>query len=292
MSVKVFGDGLSRVGVREITSGIFWITHCLGDHAKEHYSDFFGLLANAEDYVSNRIVDIPFSAFLILDEKSLLIDTGSPAQRANTLTALDYLLGSHALDYLWISHIEIPHAGNAAAIQRKYPGAELITVSGGDDYYYALHGLEDAMLVSVGDIIVLGKHSIEMVDPIFLDHGKSQWLYERTTGFLFTADWGHNLHEPSHDQCFQFVDEMENSGYTDELFVDDVAVNAWFQFPWLAWTDPDEIAAAVGGLFKQYDVRIFAPSHGNVIRKDVGRYAALLQEGTRKAVEMPHRFAY
>ncbi len=116
MSVKIFGDGVSRVGVREITSDIFWIIHCLGDHAKEHFSDFFGLLSNAEDYVGNRIVDYPFSAFLILDEKPLLIDTGAPAQRENTLAALDYLLGNHALEYLWISHIELPHAANAAAI--------------------------------------------------------------------------------------------------------------------------------------------------------------------------------
>ena len=285
MNVKIFGEGFDRVGVREITSGIYWITHCLGDYAGDYYAEFFSLLPNPVDYVTNRIVDYPFSAFLILDEKSLLIDTGAPAQRENTLRALDSVLGGKSLDYIWISHVELPHAGNAAAIQRKYPSAKIVAVSGGD--HYALHGLEHAMLASAGEIINLGKRSVEMVEPLFMDHGLSQWLYERETGFFFSADWGHNLHEPSRSQCFQFVDEMENSGYTEELFIDDVAVNAWYQFPWLAWTDPDEIAAAVDRLFKQYDVRIFAPSHGNLIREDVARYAPLLQEGTRKAVLMP-----
>ena len=290
MNLKIFGDGFDRVGVRKITPKIYWITHCLGDYAQEYYADYFSLLPNPEDFGNNRVVDYPFSAFLILDEKSLLIDTGAPAQRENTLRALDFVLGGQSLDYIWISHVELPHAANAAAIQKKYPNAKLIAASGGD--HYSLHGLERAMLVSAGEIINLGKHSIEMVEPLFVDHGLSQWLYERETGFFFSADWGHNLHEPGRGQCFQFVDEMEKSGYTRELFVNDVKVNARIQFPWLVWTDPDEITAAVDELFNRYDVRIFAPSHGNLIRKDVARYASLLQQGTRKAVEMPHRFAY
>jgi hypothetical protein len=77
---------------------------------------------------------------------------------------------------------------------------------------------------------------------------------------FFTADWGHNLHEPAGHQCFMFLDEMVAAGYSRELFVDDVKVNAWYQFPWLAWTDPDEIAQAVDHLFKQYDVKFLLPA--------------------------------
>ena len=131
-----------------------------------------------------------------------------------------------------------------------------------------------------------------MVDPLFVDHGLSQWLYERTTGMFFSADWGHNLHEPACNQCFMFVDEMMADGYTPELFVDDVKVNAWYQFPWLAWSDPNEIAGAVEQLFKQYDIKIFAPSHGNVIRKDVDQYIELWIEGMRRAAAMPFSHTY
>lgn len=290
MHAKVFGDGLERVAVRAITPNIYWLTHCLGDHAKAYYEEYFALLPNAEDYSGKRIVDYPFSSFLIVDEKSLLIDTIGPKQQINMLKALDYVLGDKSLDYIWISHIELPHAGNAASIKRQYPGAELVTMAGGD--HYSLHSLENATLVSPGDIIELGQHSCEMVDPLFVDHGLSQWLYEKTTGLFFSADWGHNLHEPACNECFMFLDEMEAHGYSDELFIDDVKVNAWYQFPWLAWTDPDEIAAAVENLFQQYDVRIFAPSHGNIIRQNMPKYIPLLQEGMRRAAAMPYSQVY
>jgi flavorubredoxin len=287
MDTTVFGAGLDRVAVRQITPHIYWLTHCLGNLARAYYADYFSLLPNADDYTGQRIVDYPFSAFLIVDEASLLIDTIAPTQKANTLKALAHVLGDRSLDYIWISHIELPHAGNAPAIQSQYPGAKLVTVSEGD--HYELHGLEEAIQVSPGDVIELGRHTIEMVDPLFVDHGLSQWAYEPTTGFFFSADWGHNLHEPARGQCFMFLDEMEAGGYSPEQFVDDVKVNAWYQFPWLAWTDPNEIAAAVEGLFEQYDVRIFAPSHGNIIRKNVDQYIELLKEGMRQAAAMAYQ---
>lgn len=285
--VTIFGAGLQRVAVRAITPDIFWITHCLGDHAHTMYQRYFASLPNPEAYTSDRVVDYPFSAFLICGERTCLIDTIGPTQRAATLEAIEFALAGRQLDYLWISHVELPHAGNTPAIMQCYPGARLVAVSGGD--HYQLHGLEGALLAAPGDVIDLGGYRLETVDPLFVDHGMSQWAYERTTGFFFSADWGHNLHEPAHGQCFQFLDEMPASGYSDELYLDDVKVNAWYQFPWLAWADPDELAEAIDGLHARYDIRIFAPSHGNVIRKDFARYAPLLREGMRQAAAMPFR---
>ena len=290
MSAKIFGDGMYRVAAREITPDIWWLSHCLGDHAKDFYQEYFASLPNAEEYATDRIVDYPFSAFLILDEKPLLIDTVGPKQEENMLKALDYILGDRMLAYIWISHIELPHAGNAAAIKRQYPEAELVTVKGGD--HYQLHSLQNAIQVGPGDVMELGKHVVEMVDPLFVDHGLSQWLYERTTGFFFTADWGHNLHAPACGECFQFVDEMMAGTYTNQLYVDDVKVNAWYQFPWLTWADPDELAEAVADLFEQYDVKIFAPSHGNIIRENVPHYIPMLVEGMRRAAAMPFSQVY
>ena len=290
MEVQVFGDGISRVAVRAITPDIYWITHCLGDHAKAFYDNYFEALPDHEAYTYHQNVDYPFSAFLIVDEKSLLIDTGAPTQRENTLRAIQHVLGDKQLDYIWISHIELPHAGNSGALKQLYLAAKLVTLSDGD-HYYALHGLDDALRVAPGDVIELGRHTLEMVDAVFVDHGFSQWAYERTTGFFFPADWGHNLHDAARGQCFQFVDEMlAETGYTTEQYVEDVKVNAWYQFPWLTFSDADEICAAIDKLFDQYDVKIFAPSHGNIIRKDMDKVAHLLKDGMRQAAEMPYYF--
>ncbi|MDX1522544.1 MAG: hypothetical protein R3264_13030 [Anaerolineae bacterium] len=282
--VKIFGEGLERVAVRPITPDIYWLTHCVGDLAQKYYAEYFSTLPDAEAYSGHRVVDYPFSAFLIMDEKPLLIDTVAPKQKAATLQALDYLLGDRSLAYLWISHIELPHAGNAGPILKHYPGTKLVTMAGG--YHYELHSLGEAIQVAVGDTLSLGKHTVEMVDPLFVDHGLSQWLFEQTTGFFFPADWGHNLHEPACNECFMFLDEMLAGSYTPELFVSDVKVNAWFQFPWLKWTDPDQITTAIDRLFERYPVKIFAASHGSIIRRDMDQFVELLKEGMRQATAM------
>ena len=284
MTTTVFGTGLERVAVRAITPDIFWITHCLGELAQDYYAQYFALLPNAADYSGHRIVDYPFSAFLIRDEKSLLIDTAAPRQQANMIRAVEFCLGDQALDYIWISHVELPHAGNAPALQRRYPGARIVAVDEGE--HYMLHGLAEAHLVSPGQVIELGRHSLETVEALFVDHGLSMWAYERRSGMLFTADWAHNLHEPARGECFMFLDEMEAGGYSRATHLDDVKVNAWYQFPWLRWTNPDEIAQAVEQLFKRYEVKILAPSHGSVIRQDVGQYIEILKEGMRQAAAM------
>jgi flavorubredoxin len=277
----VFGEGLERVAVRPITPDIYWITHCLGGLAEDYYAAYFELLPDGAAGNGQRIVDYPFSAFLIKDERPLLIDTNAPRQQAGMLQALDHILGDQALAYIFISHVELPHAGNAPAIQRRYPGAKLLALNEGE--HYPLHGLDDALLVAPGDVIDLGHHKLEIVEALFVDHGLSMWAYEHTSGLLFTADWAHNLHEPARGECFMFLDEMQAGGYTPALHLDDVKVNAWYQFPWLKWTDPAELAAAIDQLFQRYDVKILAPSHGNVIRHNAAKYAHLLNEGMRQA---------
>jgi flavorubredoxin len=284
---RVFGDGYERVAVRKITDDIYWITHCLGDHAQANYENYFQMLPDADRYSGDRVVDYPFSAFLIVDEKCTLLDTIAPTQKDTMRAAVAYILGDRPLDYIWISHIELPHAGNAVMFNRLYPQARLVTLDEGD-HYYRLHGLEQALKLKAGEVLDLGKHKLEMIDPLFVDHGFSQWCFEQTTGTLISVDWAHNLHEPAKNQCFMFLDEMFDQGdYPESLYLDDLKVNYWYQFPWLAFADIDRVVAAIDDLFDRYDIRILAPSHGNIVRKNVRQYKELLKEGMRQAAAIP-----
>ena len=42
--------------------------------------------------------------------------------------------------------------------------------------------------------------------------------------------------------------------------------------------------AAIDKFYETYDIRIFAPSHTNVIRKDLPRYMESLREAMRMAI--------
>ena len=288
MELKVYGEGLSRVGVRKVTDKIYWICHCMGDCAREINGGFVADFARVNPILDPDAADIIYSAFLFMDEKTLLVDTLSPGQKDTMLEALDYVLDGRKLDYMWLSHAELPHAGNTAAIRRAHPELELMTI--GDNDHYEVHGLEDAILLDFGDKIELGQHTIEIIKPLFVDHALTQWFYEHNSGFLFPVDWALNVHRA--DQCFRFMDEMEEVGYSAERFKHEVSTTSLVVFPWLRWADPDEVVALVDNLFKTYDVRIFAPSHTNIIRTDIPKYVEALKEAMRMAITRDYDLVY
>lgn len=160
----------------------------------------------------------------------------------------------------------------------------------GDNDHYEVHGLEGAILLDYGDKIELGQHCIEIIKPLFVDHALTQWFYEHHAGVLFPVDWALNVHRP--DQCFCFMDEMEEKGYSPERFKHEVSTTSLVVFPWLRWADPDEMAAKIDELFATYDVRIFAPSHTNPIRKDIPKYAEALREAIRMAITREYDLVY
>lgn len=288
MNTKIYGQGATRVGVKQITPQIYWICHCAGADSFELNRGFANEFAKQNPSLDPTANDIIYSSYLFLDEKTFLIDTLGPKQHETVLEALDDLLAGRNLDYLWISHTELPHAANTAALQRAHNNLEVLTVAGHD--HYEVHGLANATLLDYGDKIDLGNHEIEIIKPLFVDHALTQWIYEHKTGFMCPVDWALNLH--NEHQCFRFMDEMEEVGYSAERFCQDVATTNQTVFAWLRWADPDETVARIDAFFDTYDVKIFAPSHTNVIRKDMDKYKAALREAMRLAVTKEYHIVY
>jgi flavorubredoxin len=280
MNTRIYGAGVSRVGVRQITPKLYWISHCIGEHAARHNGGFAADFARDNPKLDPEANDIIYNSYLFLDEQTFLMDTLAPAQHDTVLQALDDLLAGRKLDYLWISHTELPHAGNAEAIRRAHRDVQLLTVGGHD--HYEIHGFGDARLLNYGDKLHIGEHVLEIIEPLFLDHALTQWVYEHTTGFMCPVDWALNLH--NHHQCFRFMDEMEAVGYSPERFMEDVATTNRTVFSWLRWANPDETVAAIDRFLDTYDIRIFAPSHAQVIRTEVPKYMAALRQAMHMAV--------
>lgn len=288
MTTRIYGDGATRVGVRRITPQIYWISHSAGDRAAELNRGFAEDFARVHPGFDPQANDIIYGSYLFLDDKTFLIDTLGPAQHETMLDALGDLLAGRRLDYLWISHTELPHAGNTAAIVRAHPAVQILTVGGHD--HYALHELGDARQLAYGDMVDLGHHTMEIIEPLFVDHALTQWIYEHRTGFLCPVDWALNAQNAY--QSFRFMDEMEEVGYSRERFQHDVSITNCVVFPWLRWADPDQIARMIDAFYAKYDIRIFAPSHTNVIRKDVPEYLSALREAMRGVASRPFKIVY
>lgn len=237
---------------REIAPNIHWI--------QEDGADRSDYVADVEPswYDEDETLHIGQNTYLIDDEQSLLFDTLSPASTDRILSAIDEILDD-GLDYLVVSHPDVPHAGNTVRIREAYPEAELVAPRYGNAH--ELYHLDSATKVGAGDAINLGRRTVEFHEAAFPDASMHIWMTERTTDTLFPVDW---LGYPHHgNEGLTFADELNEPITPDRLEVFHGRVMFWFQY-----VDVDRVAAEIDHLIETYNPAMIAPGHGNVIREN------------------------
>ncbi|WP_435063693.1 MBL fold metallo-hydrolase [Halobaculum sp. EA56] len=249
---------------REITPGFHWIQECGPD--RSHFvteSD-----GRPEWFSRHEELHIPQNAFLFDDERTLLFDTLSPASRDTIVEGVRSILDGDDLDYLVVSHPDVPHAGNTVSLLEEFPEATLVAPRYGSRH--ELYHLEDAMQVGEGDSIDLGEHTVAFHEATILDAALHLWMTEETTDTLFTVDWMGFPHMES--ECLQFVDEYDHDVDVSRLVQFHGRVLFWFQY-----VDVPKMNEETGRLVREYDPEILAPAHGAVIREDPIRYMELMK---------------
>lgn len=249
---------------REIHPGIYWIY--------EDGPDRSGMIESVEPlapwYDPDEAVRIPQCAYLMVgDDASLLFDTLSPASTEHVLNELADIL-DEPLDYLVVSHPDIPHAGNTSAIVREHH-PEIVAPKYGDDH--ELYRLDDALLVGEGDSIDLGGFVVDFHEAVFLDAPVSLWMTERTQQMLFPVDWMGFPHKAS--ERLKFVDEIEDDLDGSRLLQFHGRVLFWHQY-----VDVEKVHRTIDFVKERYDPDWILPTHGLVIRQDADRYMELLKD--------------
>ncbi|MFW6384607.1 MAG: MBL fold metallo-hydrolase [Halodesulfurarchaeum sp.] len=240
---------------REIEPGFHWIQEPGPDQSRfatEDYED------PPDWYDPDDSLHVAQNAYLLDDERSLLFDTLSPASTDPILDELDALLDD-GLDYLVVSHPDVPHAGNTGPILEAYPEATLVAPAYGNAH--ELYHLEDAEKVRAGDSIDLGRFEVTFHHGTFPDAPVHVWMSEQRTGTLFPVDWLGYPHRGS--EILQFPDEFETEITVDRLIQYHGRVLFWFQY-----VDVDSVQTTIDRLVERHEPDLVAPSHGNPIREN------------------------
>ena len=249
---------------KEIAPGLHWLYESGSDRSQR-----FGLDDRMPGwYDPDQAVFVSRCAYLVDGgESSLLFDTLSPAGTEQVLAEIDECVDE--LDYLVVSHPDVPHAGNAMAILEEHPEAELVAPAYGNDH--ELYHLGDATKVGEGDAIDLGDRVVEFHEATFPDAPVSVWMTERTTGTLFPVDW---MGFPHHaDERHRFADEMATELDVERLVEFHGRVLFWYQY-----VDPTKMETTVEGLIEKFDPEMIAPAHGLVIRERPVEYMRMMNE--------------
>ena len=134
---------------------------------------------------------VSYNAYVLLDEKTVLLDTVDQSVAGQFFENLAHVLGGRPLDYIVVHHMEPDHAKTLEETVRRYPEAKIICNAKIRDMirnYFTFDIDARAILVSEGDTYCFGKHTFAYVMAPMVHWPEVMVSFDTTTGTLFSAD--------------------------------------------------------------------------------------------------------
>lgn len=134
---------------------------------------------------------VSYNSYLVLDEKTVLIDTVDSVASLQFLENVEYALGGKKLDYLIVNHMEPDHCANIGAIVDKYPQVKIVgnaktfvMMSQFFDFDIQSRKIE----VKEGDTLNTGKHTFKFVMAPMVHWPEAMVSYDVFDNTLYSAD--------------------------------------------------------------------------------------------------------
>ena len=135
---------------------------------------------------------VSYNSYVIIDEKTALLDTADPSIRSQFLENTAHVLNGRRLDYLIVNHMEPDHCSGIAEILSLYPEAQVV----GNQktfqimkQFYAIPDLDSrSIVVKDGDSLSLGSHTLNFATAPMVHWPEVMVTYESSEKVLFSAD--------------------------------------------------------------------------------------------------------
>lgn len=164
--------------VQSVTESIYWIGG--NDRRLERFENMFPIPKG-----------VSYNSHIILDEKTMVIDTVDQSIRMQYLENIKYILNGRDLDYLVVNHMEPDHCGNIEDLLKLYPKMKIVGNAKTFKFFeqfYNISSPENYYSVKEGDVIDLGKHKVQFFNMPMVHWPEVMVAYEQTEKILFSAD--------------------------------------------------------------------------------------------------------
>ena len=136
---------------------------------------------------------VSYNAYVILDEKTALLDTADASVGAQFLENVAAALDGRKLDYLIVDHMEPDHGANIAKLAALYPEMQVVGNAKTFQYMEQFFGAdaiapERRVVVKDGESLSLGTHTLTFVFAPMVHWPEVMVSYESTEKVLFSAD--------------------------------------------------------------------------------------------------------
>lgn len=132
-----------------------------------------------------------YNAYLVLDEKTVLLDAVDGAVRSRLYDNLAYLLGERPLDYLIVNHVEPDHCAYLEDLLLRYPQVRIVgntKTVGLIGQFFNFDINSRAVIVGEGDTLCTGRHTFRFFMAPMVHWPETMATYDETDKVLYSAD--------------------------------------------------------------------------------------------------------
>ena len=202
-----------------------------------------------------------YNSYVILDEKTAVLDTVDAHFGEQWLSNLAAALGNRKPDYLIVQHMEPDHSANIMRFVETYPEATVVASAKAFQMMKSFYGtdLNDRRLV-VGekDTLTLGRHTLTFITAPMVHWPEVIFTWDAADGVLFSADaFGK----------FGALDYDDPEGWACE------ARRYYFGIVGKYGTQVQAVLKKLAGL----EIKTICPLHGPVLDENLPYYLGLYQ---------------
>ena len=203
---------------------------------------------------------VSYNSYLILDEKTVLLDTVDRSVSTVFFENIKALLDGRKLDYVIVNHMEPDHAATLSELRLRYPEATFVATQKAVDMmgqFFESTTATPFMAVKEGDSLCTGRHNFTFVTAPMVHWPEVMVSYDSTDKVLFSAD------------AFGTFGALSGNIFADEYdferdWLDD-ARRYYTNIVGKYGVQVQNLLKKAGGL----DIKFICPLHGPIWRKDI-----------------------
>ena len=234
--------------VKKITEDMYWIG--ASDRRLELFENVYPIPKG-----------VSYNSYVILDEKTVLLDTVDHSVCSQFLENLEHVLDGRTLDYIIVNHMEPDHCASLAEVVIRYPevkfvgNAKTFTMM---KQFFDFDVYNRAVVIKEGDTISTGKHTLAFAMIPMVHWPEAMVTYDAYDKVLYSAD------------AFGTFGALNGNIFADELN---------FEAEWLEEARRyltnivGKYGAQVQSALKKaaaLDIEMICPLHGPVWRENLG----------------------
>ncbi|MCM1338515.1 MAG: FprA family A-type flavoprotein [Muribaculaceae bacterium] len=213
---------------------------------------------------------VSYNSYLLMDEKTVLLDTVDKAVCHQFIENIEHILGDRTLDYMVINHMEPDHCAEIETIVRLFPFVKIVcnakTQAMIKQFFNFSFSDEQYHIVKEGDCLNTGRHNLTFLFAPMVHWPEVMVTYDTVDKILFSAD------------AFGTFGTVDGS-----IFADDVDFEHRFTDEARRYYTNivGKYGMQVQALLKKastVEINMVCPLHGYVWRKDLGKFIDMYQK--------------